>query len=130
MVFLTFPVSSQESLQPTYRSLKQGGHEFTFVSCRLRGRTRHGRRLAGKRRHLPDRLFIQVMPCSVSSSAEALTGARSTPVNATRRASSTFQTAAPTIGKSIAPRRPVSYTHLRAHETDSYLVCRLLLETK
>src|SRR5680860_1862949 len=31
-----------------------------------------------------------------------------------------------------APQRPllpepVSYTHLRAHETDSYLVCRLLL---
>src|SRR5664279_6251299 len=26
--------------------------------------------------------------------------------------------------------RPVSYTHLRAHETDSYLVCRLLLEKK
>src|SRR5665647_2865999 len=25
-------------------------------------------------------------------------------------------------------RGPVSYTHLRAHETDSYLVCRLLLE--
>src|SRR5680860_841099 len=25
-------------------------------------------------------------------------------------------------------RWPVSYTHLRAHETDSYLVCRLLLE--
>src|SRR5665647_3808807 len=24
----------------------------------------------------------------------------------------------------------VSYTHLRAHETDSYLVCRLLPETK
>src|SRR5680860_357564 len=24
--------------------------------------------------------------------------------------------------------RTVSYTHLRAHETDSYLVCRLLLE--
>ena len=23
---------------------------------------------------------------------------------------------------------PVSYTHLRAHETDSYLVCRLMLE--
>ena len=23
---------------------------------------------------------------------------------------------------------PVSYTHLRAHKTDSYLVCRLLLE--
>src|SRR5665647_3804979 len=28
------------------------------------------------------------------------------------------------------PRHPVSYTHLRAHETDSYLVCRLLLEKK
>ena len=27
-------------------------------------------------------------------------------------------------------RTPVSYTHLRAHETDSYLVCRLLLEKK
>src|SRR5680860_1848060 len=27
-------------------------------------------------------------------------------------------------------RHPVSYTHLRAHETDSYLVCRLLLEKK
>ena len=25
---------------------------------------------------------------------------------------------------------PVSYTHLRAPETDSYLVCRLLLEKK
>src|SRR5664279_5156115 len=24
----------------------------------------------------------------------------------------------------------VSYTHLRAHETDSYIVCRLLLEKK
>src|SRR5665647_1593153 len=28
------------------------------------------------------------------------------------------------------PHRSVSYTHLRAHETDSYLVCRLLLEKK
>ena len=27
-------------------------------------------------------------------------------------------------------RSAVSYTHLRAHETDSYLVCRLLLEKK
>ena len=25
---------------------------------------------------------------------------------------------------------PVSYTHLRAHETGSYFVCRLLLEKK
>ena len=28
------------------------------------------------------------------------------------------------------PIDSVSYTHLRAHETDSYLVCRLLLEKK
>src|SRR5680860_247096 len=28
------------------------------------------------------------------------------------------------------PAAAVSYTHLRAHETDSYLVCRLLLEKK
>ena len=30
----------------------------------------------------------------------------------------------------LMPTIPVSYTHLRAHETDSYLVCRLLLEKK
>src|SRR5680860_144270 len=29
-----------------------------------------------------------------------------------------------------SPNEAVSYTHLRAHETDSYLVCRLLLEKK
>src|SRR5674476_1553638 len=28
------------------------------------------------------------------------------------------------------PREPVSYTHLRAHETGRNLVCRLLLEKK
>src|SRR5680860_1649490 len=33
----------------------------------------------------------------------------------------------PFVGPSGAS---VSYTHLRAHETDSYLVCRLLLEKK
>eukprot|EP00658_Telonema_sp_P-2_P042775 TRINITY_DN30768_c0_g1_i1.p1 TRINITY_DN30768_c0_g1~~TRINITY_DN30768_c0_g1_i1.p1 ORF type:complete len:100 (+),score=9.61 TRINITY_DN30768_c0_g1_i1:90-389(+) len=30
----------------------------------------------------------------------------------------------------VAPRNPVSYTHLRAHETPEHLVCRLLLEKK
>ena len=30
----------------------------------------------------------------------------------------------------IAALRPVSYTHLRAHETPEHLVCRLLLEKK
>src|SRR5665647_1395145 len=41
--------------------------------------------------------------------------------------------AGPRPGKPPALRTgqtPVSYTHLRAHETDSYLVCRLLLEKK
>src|SRR5665647_1039523 len=35
-------------------------------------------------------------------------------------------------GQKFDPTNPkaVSYTHLRAHETDSYLVCRLLLEKK
>ena len=32
--------------------------------------------------------------------------------------------------KCLGANVPVSYTHLRAHETDSYLVCRLLLEKK
>ena len=40
-----------------------------------------------------------------------------------------------TIGKEVNTEgtvniESVSYTHLRAHETDSYLVCRLLLEKK
>src|SRR5665647_3941574 len=30
-------------------------------------------------------------------------------------------------GERCAAAQAVSYTHLRAHETDSYLVCRLLL---
>ena len=32
--------------------------------------------------------------------------------------------------KKVSNKRPVSYTHLRAHETLRYLVCRLLLEKK
>ena len=35
-----------------------------------------------------------------------------------------------TLASAAMMLRPVSYTHLRAHETDSYLVCRLLLEKK
>ena len=34
------------------------------------------------------------------------------------------------VGVTNAWTGTVSYTHLRAHETDSYLVCRLLLEKK
>ena len=38
--------------------------------------------------------------------------------------------AGPTTSGRMDAMSPVSYTHLRAHETDSYLVCRLLLEKK
>ena len=34
------------------------------------------------------------------------------------------------MGAALALRKPVSYTHLRAHETVLDTVCRLLLETK
>src|SRR5665648_1136768 len=34
------------------------------------------------------------------------------------------------IGNKLKEHRPVSYTHLRAHETRHDLVCRLLLEKK
>ena len=36
----------------------------------------------------------------------------------------------PPAATTITARRPVSYTHLRAHETRHDLVCRLLLEKK
>src|SRR5660397_88771 len=34
------------------------------------------------------------------------------------------------LGHGVRHRTPVSYTHLRAHETKANLVCRLLLEKK
>src|SRR5680860_673782 len=42
----------------------------------------------------------------------------------------TFTSTGDQIATILGTRMPVSYTHLRAHETDSYLVCRLLLEKK
>src|SRR5665647_2141467 len=47
--------------------------------------------------------------------------------SATSRLSRAF-CAASSRSTATTVSRPVSYTHLRAHETDSYLVCRLLLE--
>ena len=43
-----------------------------------------------------------------------------------------FASTVGSLGKKLTmvDPEPVSYTHLRAHETDSYLVCRLLLEKK
>src|SRR5664279_5939242 len=43
--------------------------------------------------------------------------------------SSVASTASRTL-RGVERWNSVSYTHLRAHETDSYLVCRLLLEKK
>ena len=48
-------------------------------------------------------------------------------LNITDRAVSKWETGKCMPDSSIMS---VSYTHLRAHETDSYLVCRLLLEKK
>ena len=42
-----------------------------------------------------------------------------------------FYDAAHNIAYDLVPKiKPVSYTHLRAHETPEHLVCRLLLEKK
>ena len=51
-------------------------------------------------------------------------GVRSVKNAITIKGQSNFKSTA----KDILITSPVSYTHLRAHETDSYLVCRLLLE--
>jgi len=45
-----------------------------------------------------------------------------------RKASTDFKTAFEEEMRDL--ERPVSYTHLRAHETSLHLVCRLLLEKK
>src|SRR5678815_4552674 len=44
-----------------------------------------------------------------------------------RRARGGWSSHAPTLSARVTP---VSYTHLRAHETPEHLVCRLLLEKK
>src|SRR5664279_2282381 len=54
------------------------------------------------------------------------------PINAVMNAGATVVDGQTVLMCRVEDRRgfsnPVSYTHLRAHETDSYLVCRLLLE--
>src|SRR5678815_4735920 len=48
-----------------------------------------------------------------------------------RRAATLHQTAKPrALPNDRFCEHPVSYTHLRAHETPEHLVCRLLLEKK
>src|SRR5664279_2585404 len=58
--------------------------------------------------------------------AEILAYARRTGVPTASRGSASSSLVAHCLD--ITTPDPVSYTHLRAHETDSYLVCRLLLE--
>src|SRR5664279_117286 len=60
-------------------------------------------------------------PHAAHSRDEAYPG-RTTRATRSRRAQKHPHQIPPTIRQ-----EPVSYTHLRAHETDSYLVCRLLL---
>ena len=47
-----------------------------------------------------------------------------------RRQNVTAVISASAIYKGVSTPAPVSYTHLRAHETSLHLVCRLLLEKK
>src|SRR5665647_2874206 len=49
------------------------------------------------------------------------------PSDRSRSGTPTTSRRAPGASRLSPPGTPVSYTHLRAHETDSYLVCRLLL---
>src|SRR5665647_3470174 len=65
-------------------------------------------------------LYRRTRTCSTRRTSRATTALKSTPVPPMR---------ATGITRRNRPRS-VSYTHLRAHETDSYLVCRLLLEKK
>src|SRR5664279_6255689 len=54
-----------------------------------------------------------------------------TPVRLGSRTPRSFHLAGgsvPRVREHVVGSDPVSYTHLRAHETDSYFVCRLLLE--
>src|SRR5664279_6152316 len=69
----------------------------------------------------PAPTVVATAPMSMSSGAATLTDARAT--GPTQRETKKALVSAYTP-------YAVSYTHLRAHETDSYLVCRLLLEKK
>ena len=54
----------------------------------------------------------------------------STDTTTTNLEEASQQRDAPYSKMAMAIIEPVSYTHLRAHETLRYLVCRLLLEKK
>src|SRR5680860_1757171 len=62
------------------------------------------------------------------SRADALTSADRILVLTSEHLADRVAAELPEIPRENIIAEPVSYTHLRAHETDSYLVCRLLLE--
>ena len=64
----------------------------------------------------------------VLAQEETVSAVQSVPIHAQLGLSSTMLFTIMTIFTLLLLAVAVSYTHLRAHETDSYLVCRLLLE--
>src|SRR5678816_3999229 len=84
------------------------------------------------------RTTISVMPAGASASRRAPSNARSSLASTIGSldggaacAGVARTTTKNTSARTTHPNRtPVSYTHLRAHETPEHLVCRLLLEKK
>src|SRR5665811_984671 len=68
-----------------------------------------------------------VLSSTIAATARALANALSSTVRFTVTVSTAYSTRLPSARASATP---VSYTHLRAHETVLDLVCRLLLEKK
>src|SRR5665647_1801728 len=75
-------------------------------------------------------LSIQLLPAGGSFRSPLTPFSVSATCRMPRRLSGTRMPTASASSSRYAGYTPVSYTHLRAHETDSYLVCRLLLEKK
>src|SRR5680860_1193694 len=76
---------------------------------------------------LANSVFLMILSSSIwNSLRKATSGPHSRRLNLTK--STIWLPRALSVFRSNSPSTPVSYTHLRAHETDSYLVCRLLLE--
>ena len=69
-------------------------------------------------------------PKEEAPKAEAVPKEEAPKAEAAPKEESAPSTEAPKEEQKSESSTAVSYTHLRAHETDSYLVCRLLLEKK
>src|SRR5680860_1683324 len=78
----------------------------------------------------PSVASLTLLPLVWHDSHPARTWPKSLPLQPGIIAGHSAPTSARTASRLLRSADPVSYTHLRAHETDSYLVCRLLLEKK